>query len=553
MFVWDVLLSVWGLFQAVVPFFILLGVLVFIHEWGHFAVARFFKVRVEVFSLGFGKKLLKWKKGATTYTVSAIPLGGYVKMFGDQYGQTQIAEKDRADAFLYKKLYQRVLIVLAGPVMNFILAGVIFAGLFMVGEERAHPVISKVEKNSPAARAGFEARDTILAVDNHPIESLREWKQIILNRPSEVLSVKVRSQNSNIIKTLTVQPENNQVVGEFGFQETGGEVKGLSYSTASSVVGVSHPSSPAGQAGFQTFDRIVSLNGQPVFTWDEVKTLLASPGVRRHFFTINRQGHIKELVLDIKSPGPLKDMGFEKPDLFIADLKAGGAAFEAGLKSGDRIVKINGHSLNKWSDLVGQVQGFDPEKDQTLMLEVVRNGELKTLTVTPSEQVQLINGQEQKKYMLGIISGVKLVPAGGIFVSRQLNPFKALGQGFYRAGRWCGVTGVYIKKLIQGDISKKALGGAIHIGREAYKTYSYGIQYFFVIMAILSIQLFLVNLLPIPILDGGHLLFYAVEFVKGSPMSMEKMMVFQYMGLIVILSLLIFTTFNDVHNWIYLW
>lgn len=553
MFVLDVLLSVWGLFKAIVPFFILLGTLVFIHEWGHFVVARFFKVRVEVFSLGFGKKLLKWKKGATTYTVSAIPLGGYVKMFGDQYGQTKIAEKDRADAFLYKKLYQRVLIVLAGPVMNFLLAGLIFAGLFMVGEEKARPVISFVEKNTPAARAGFEAQDTILAVNNHPIESLREWKQTVLKNPSEVLRVKVRTQALNAIKTLTVRPENKQVTGEFGFQETGGEVEGLVYSTASSVVGVSHPSTPAGRAGFQTFDEILSLNGQPVFTWDQVESALTSPGVREHSFTIKRQGQIKNLVLDLKNPAPLKSLGFEKPDLFVADLKSGGAAFKAGLKPGDRILKINGTSLNKWSDLVERVQSFHPERDRSLKVSVIRNGELKELTMAPQEQVQLVNGQEQKKYMLGIISGVRLVPAGGIYIARQLNPFKALGQGFYRAGRWCGVTGLYIKKLIQGDISKKALGGAIHIGREAYKTYSYGVQYFFMIMAVLSIQLFLVNLLPIPILDGGHLLFYAVEFVKGSPMSLKKMMAFQYMGLIVILSLLIFTTFNDVHNWIYLW
>ena len=165
----------------------------------------------------------------------------------------------------------------------------------------------------------------------------------------------------------------------------------------------------------------------------------------------------------------------------------------------------------------------------------------------------IVNGKEETHYMLGIISGTQSVPMGGIYIARQLNPFKAILSGFGKTFQWCAITGVYINRLIQGEVSRKALGGVIQIGREAYKTYSYGLKYFFIIMAILSIQLCLINLLPIPVLDGGHLFFYVIEFFKGSPLSMEKMIIAQYIGLCLLLFLFVFTTFNDVDNWLHLW
>ncbi len=548
MVLFDILFAVWSFVKALVPFFVLLGVLVFIHEWGHFVVARFFKVRVEVFSLGFGKKILKWKKGSTLYSISAIPLGGYVKMFGDQYGQ-KVSPQDKKDSFLHKKLYQRTLVVLAGPLMNFFLAVLIFATFSMVGEQEARPLVSEVEEGSLAQKAGFKAQDLLVSVNQKPLKNLKEFDRIIFKNSQKPLSITVKRDHR--YQTLSVVPEKKPLIGEYGLQATGGVISGLSYFTAASFVGVDDPESAAGKAGFQTFDEIVSIDNKPVFTYNQLALALKTPG--GYAIQVKREGKTKPLFLDIKSPENLKNLGFHKPNLFVADLKSGGQAQKAGLKKGDRIVKINNSPVTQWPLLVERVKNFNPEKEKHLKLGIIREGEFKEFLITPHPQSQLINGKEQTRYMLGVVSGMRQVPAGGIYTHRTLNPFKALSQGFLKTLKWCQITGIYIKKLIVGEVSRKALGGAIHIGREAYKSYSYGLKYFFIIMAVLSIQLCLVNLLPVPILDGGHLVFYAVEFFKGSPMSMRKMIMFQYLGLVFILTLVIFTTFNDVHNWIHLW
>ena len=161
----EIFFSIWGGLSSLFPFIVLLGILVFIHELGHFMVARFCGVRVEVFSLGFGKKILQWKRGDTIYCVSLFPLGGYVKMFGHEYDK-KVSEKDRPFSFLHKTVGQRMAIVAAGPLMNFFLAVLIFAILNMVsGDEKVYPVVGDLDPSSPAAQAGLSYGDNILSIN----------------------------------------------------------------------------------------------------------------------------------------------------------------------------------------------------------------------------------------------------------------------------------------------------------------------------------------------------------------------------------------------------
>ena len=554
---WEIFSSVWGVISSLFPFIVLLGVLVFIHELGHFMVARLCKVRVEVFSLGFGKKLLKWKKGDTIYCLSLFPLGGYVKMFGHEYGK-EIAKKDQPVSFLHKKLWERTAIVLAGPLMNFFLAIFIFAVLSMTsGDKKTHPVIGELEPFSPIAQAGLKEGDKIIAINKQPVKSISEVRKLIFNNPNTALNIKVETLGKT--HTKTVSSTKKPTPGKWGFLEEGGVIESLKFSLPAPTIGVIYPQSPAGKAGFKTFDKVLSVNGKKINNRKELFHLLNRPSSSKLPWKIEveRKKEIKLLSLtpprNYKLDPHIEKLGLARTDLFIADLKEGGAAEKAGLKRGDFLFKLNGVRLSSWKVLVEKIRSFDETKGP-LEIEVKREGEIKIFCVAPQMKKQIVEGGIEKKYyMLGIITKPYRVPAGSTYTEKTKNPFKALKVGLHNTFHWCAVVAVYIKKIISGEVSRRTLGGAISIGRVAYDSYSYGLEYFFKIMAILSVQLFLLNILPIPVFDGGHLLFYAIEFFNGAPISMKKMVIAHQIGFLFLLFLLIFTTFNDLHNWLFVW
>ncbi|MDE0119526.1 MAG: RIP metalloprotease RseP [Bdellovibrionales bacterium] len=553
----NMVFSIGSLMSALLPFIVLLGVLVFIHELGHFMVARWCGVRVEVFSLGFGKKLLKWKKKDTLYCISLFPLGGYVKMFGHEYGK-EVAEKDRPVAFLHKKLWQRAAIVLAGPLMNFFLAILIFAGLSVfVGERKGLPVIGELAPSSVAAKAGLAYGDLILSIGDVPVKSVKEVREVIFEKPDTLLDIKVRNL-SREVQTKKVLSQTGPATGKWGFLEKGGVIDGLSFSASAAVVGVSNPNSPAGQAGLKTFDKVMSVNGKKVNTRKELFHLLSlSPSSESSWtLEVQRGEELKKIILphskNDQKGDKAQQLGFVRSDLFIANLKKNGVAEKAGLKKEDFIFKLNGEQVPSWSFLVEKIKNFK-EQDGTLEMEIKRQGQVKSFSLVPEIRKQMINGVEKKSYMLGIIAQSPLIPVGESYVEKEKNPVKALSFGTGKVLHWCAFLFVYIKKLVGGEVSTKTLGGAITIGRAAYDSYSYGLEYFFRLMAILSVQLFLFNILPIPVFDGGHLLFYVIEFFNGAPLSIKKMIIAQQMGVLAVLFLLLFTTFNDLHNWLFTW
>ena len=516
-------------------------------------MARLCGVRVEVFSLGFGKKLLKWKRGKTLYCVSLFPLGGYVKMFGHEYGK-EVKKEDRSAAFLYKKLWQRTAIVLAGPLMNFFLAILIFAGLsFMVGKAKISPVVGDPAPLSEAQLAGLSFGDLLLSLNGTPVKSVEEVKDLIFKNPNAVLNVKVKKSSGEVFRTQ-LKSVKALTRGRWGFSEQGGVVEGLLFSTPDAVVGLTDPKSPAGRAGLKTFDKILSVNGQRVQHLKQFFHLLSDFSKSHWQITVKRGEETKNIRLAPPAAykGAPSELGLAGSELFIADLKNKGSAEKAGLKKGDFIFQLKGKPVPTWAFLVKNIKNFDEAKGP-LSLKVKRDGQLKSFFLTPEKKTQIIAGKEQSSYMLGIIAHSPHVPLGFAYVEKQKNPFKALLTGVEKTFYWCAVVGVYIKKFITGDISRKTLGGAISIGRAAYDSYSYGLQYFFKIMAILSVQLFLLNILPIPIFDGGHLLFYAIELVTGRPPSIKKIMIAQQAGALFFLFLLVLTTFNDLHNWLFIW
>jgi len=516
-------------------------------------------VKVEVFSLGFGKKLLKWKKEDTIYCISLVPLGGYVKMFGFEHErEKKFSEEEKKVAFVHKKLWQRFAIVLAGPLMNFFLAIFIFSTLYLsLGEEKAHPILGELEIDSQASKAGLEYGDKILSIDGKEVKSVREVNKIIAKKPNILLTLKIKKPNGEI-NHLKVLSKKDEVPGRGSFLELRGVIEGLNFSVPAAIVGVIDPNSAAGKAGIKTFDEVLSINDKKVTSQKDLIRELKDFSKAPWTLKIKREKKNKTLTLDLPeglivssdNANDLKYLGLASADLFIAELKKGGAADKAGLKTGDFIWKLNGQLVSSWKFLTDNIKNFK-EADGALNIEIKRDGKRQMISVTPEIKTRIINAVETKHYMLGIVTRSPHVAAGGFYKEKE--PLKAVIVGLEKTFYFSGIMGVYIKKLISGEISRKTLGGAISVGRVAYDSYSSGLEDFFKIMAILSVQLFIINILPIPILDGGYLLFYAIELFSGAPLSAKKMLLAQQAGLLILLMLLIFTTFNDLHNWFFIW
>ncbi len=346
---------------SIIGLLIVLGVLIFFHELGHFIMAKAFGVGVEKFSLGFGPALVKWKKGRTEYCISAFPLGGFVKMVGEQ-PDSPLSDEDRPYAFNLKPVFQRMIIVAAGPVFNFLLAIIIFFVLFsVVGLMLLKPEIGEVRADSPAA--------------------------------------------------------------------------------------------------------------------------------------------------------------------------------EAGLQKGDRITWIEGNAIESWSEMA---EAIAASNGAPVAIRVDREGRETEMVVTPVvEPMEDIFGEIQDRYIIGVTA------AGSTDVIR-LGPLEAFGESLHRTYLIVELTILSVAKMIRGAVSVDNLGGPIMIAQMAGEQVRHGLVNLLGFIALVSINLGILNLLPIPVLDGGHLMFFGIEAAKGSPVSVRTREVAQQIGLFILLTLIIFVFYNDI-------
>ncbi|MDZ4302431.1 MAG: RIP metalloprotease RseP, partial [Pseudomonas sp.] len=407
-----------------------LGVLVTFHEFGHFWVARRCGVKVLRFSVGFGMPLLRWhdRKG-TEFVIAAIPLGGYVKMLDEREGEVPADQLDQS--FNRKTVRQRIAIVAAGPIANFLLAMVFFWVLAMLGSQQVRPVIGAVEAGSIAAKAGLSAGQEIVAIDGEPTTG---WGAV----------------NLQLVRRL----------GESG-----------------------------------TVQLVVR----------EQDSTAETP---------------RELVLDkwlkgADEPDPIKSLGIRpwRPALppVLAELDPKGPAQAAGLKTGDRLLALDGQVLGDWQQVVDLVR---VRPDTKIVLKVERDGAQIDVPVTLA-----VRGEAKAAggYLGAGVKGVEWPPSMVREVS--FGPLAAIGEGARRTWTMSVLTLDSLKKMLFGELSVKNLSGPITIAKVAGASAQSGVADFLNFLAYLSISLGVLNLLPIPVLDGGHLLFYLVEWVRGRPLS----------------------------------
>lgn len=441
---------------TIVAFVAVLGILILVHEFGHFLVARLAGVGVERFSVGFGPVVWRYRGTQTEYCLSAVPLGGYVKMMGDDENPLEggkTGQVDPARAFNNKPLPVRFLIVLAGPVMNGVLAVVIFALVFMLlGRPVAPATVGRLTDGGPAARAGLSVGDRIVAVDGRPVRYWEDILRAVQDLRGETLQFTVKSDGNE--RNVGVTPAKSKARDLFGDERE---------------------------------------------AWDIGARPFAAP--------------------------------------VIGEVLVGLPAERAGLKSGDEVVAIEGKPVRTWDDLA---ESIHERPGKPTRLDVKRGAETLTVSVIPT--VMKDRGPDGKEIEVGRIG---VGPAAATAFVRS-NPVAAVWEGAARTAEVTELTALGLYKIAVGQLDRRNIGGPIQIAVTAGEQARQGLPSLAFFTAVISVNLFLLNLLPVPMLDGGHLLFFACEAVLGRPLSVKKREVAQQVGFVLLMLLMVYAVYNDL-------
>ncbi|OTG66344.1 RIP metalloprotease RseP [Acinetobacter silvestris] len=435
----------------------LLGPLIAIHEFGHYWVARKLGVKVLVYSIGFGPILFKWtsKKSGIQYQLSALPLGGYVKMLDEREGN--VSAEDLPYAFNRQSVWKRFAIVAAGPLINLIFAVVLFWILFLPAQEQLNTRIGKVLPDTPAATVQMQAGDKIVRVDGTDTPTWEKLNYALVNRVGETGKIQIQAEHQGQLKT----------------------------------------------------------------------------------FELPIQNFLKD-----QSQSPLDILGFVpyRPQIpaLVYKMSDDGAAIRQGMKQGDVIIAINQIKMKDWFDVVDVVQK-SPEK--LLNIDVLRNGQVVHLQVMPQgkrDNMGNVTG------MLGVQAQTSKINIPAEYKQTiQYNPAEALVVAVEKTGQLSGMILNSMVKMIRGLIGLDNLSGPITIAKVAGQSAEMGWQTYISFMALMSVSLGILNLLPIPMLDGGHLVYYIIEAIRGKPVSEQIQMVGLKIGMLLLGSMMFLAIFND--------
>jgi regulator of sigma E protease len=530
---------------TLISFVILLSILIFVHEFGHFIAARMAGVGVLKFSLGFGPKIIGRKRGETEYVISWIPLGGFVKLLGEQ-GNEELSPEDEQRSFFKQPVWKRMLIVAAGPFFNFVLAIVIFFIVYMSGIPNLTTVIGRISPDSAAAKAGILSGDKILSIDNKKIIYWSEVEPII--DESKGREIRIVVQRDNQQKIITVKPNLSKVKNVFGEEASIYLVEGmLPANNMVAVVGELSPDSAAKEAGILAGDKIASLNDKKITYWEEIRPIINASKGNDVKIVIQRGNDEKAITV---KPKLSKEKNIYGEDVYLIGISAAGyvhpivgeilpdsAAKKAGILTGDKILSINDKKIDYWE----QVDPMLAESKGDLKMVVQRGDEEKTIIVQPKlSGVKSVFGKDPAN-VIGIS------PSGNEIIERK-NPLASIVMSLSKTWELSKLTVIAVEKIIEGVISPRTLGGPIFIAQAAGKQVKEGIIPFILFMAILSINLGVINLFPIPVLDGGHIFFYLIEIVTRKEINLKVKEMSQQIGFVVLLMLMLFVIFIDIER-----
>ena len=536
----------------------MLGVLVFVHEFGHFIVAKLCGVRVLRFSLGFGSPIgfgrhrMRWERGGTEYVVAWIPLGGFVRLLGESIpgegGDTVEEPLDaRPDEYLESKpVWQKIAITAAGPLMNLVLPVLIFVVMLWVGIPKTSSVIGMVERDSPALEAGLRVGDQIVAVDGTPVEWWVEVDRAIEDHEGTDIDLQV--DRAGQILDVNVPLGARSAMDEFGDAESVGWI-GLASQRLPALLGVPEADSWAARSGLSSGDRVVAVQGEPVEDWSELSEAYAqAAGNESVAFTVetSTEPDSPQRTVDVPVVGSLSELGVISATVLVGQVVEGMPAEAAGLEPGDLILEVDGRSVGSFLNFADTVR---TSGGRALNIMYARDGQVTSVDVKPVvRQVDgpfEIDGMEEDIYQVGIAHAMATLP-GTMGLDRERNPLVSFPRAVSMTAENVGLLLRGLGKLLTGEVGANQLRGPITIAQVARKSLDMGWQAYLAMMIFISINLALVNLLPIPILDGGQLMIYVIEGVKRSPLSVQtREWVYQF-GFIIIVMMMGLAFWNDL-------
>ena len=452
--------------MTLLAFIVTIGVLVTIHEYGHFQVARWCNVKVLKFSIGFGKPLWQktFGKDKTEFVLAAIPLGGFVKMLDEREQQAEEnpapqSEADLKRAFNRQSVWKRIAIVLAGPVANLLLAIILYWGLFMLGVTGMRPIVGVVDDNSLAAHASLQSGEVIQKVAGKPVSTWQEARWLLLEESFENKTVEIEGIN-----------ENNELT-----QHT---------------------------LSFEGMDADVEID------------------------------ILKKIGLGVYKPNIAAVIGEILPD---------SAAEKAGFKPNDKILQINNVEMHGWEQVVNVIKN-NPNKK--LQFKIEREQKIMDISASPDA----IKENNQTIGRMG--AGVKLEQAAldKLLITLNYSPLVSLQKAINKTWETSIFSLKMLGKMLTGQVSIKGISGPVTIATYAGESANLGLKTFLGFLALVSISIGVLNLLPIPVLDGGHLMYYMLEIIKGSPVSEQAMLAGQKIGFVLLGLLMTIALFNDFNR-----
>jgi regulator of sigma E protease len=443
---------------SILLFLVSISILVAAHEWGHFIVARCYGVKVQRFSIGFGKVI--WRKvtrSGLEIAISAIPLGGYVKFLDES--EAKLALADRPFTFNRQSIFKRMAIVIAGPFFNFLFAIAAFWLMFMIGIHQVKPIIGEVVPHSLAAKAGFLPKQRIVAINDEKVASWQDIRLALYAKLAEdkPILVSVRGPND----------------------------------------------------------------------------------VASHSIMINVSG----IRLDENNVDILEDVGvfpfaLDMPAI-VDQVEPQSPAAALGLRQGDKIVSVNGQPINHWQQLLGHITGLG---GQTISLTILRNGAKESLSVALGKR---IDHQGEERGYLGVRAKALPLPKS-LLVVKRYGPLAAIPMALHETWRMTSLTVNLIYKMITRKIGSSGIGGPIGIVEGMGIVVYSGLAAYLSFLALLSIGLGIVNILPIPVLDGGYLFYFLLEIVRGKPLSERAQFIGIKIGFFILFTLLLLASYNDI-------
>lgn len=552
-------------------FAVLLATLILVHELGHYLAAKLFRVKVLTFSIGFGPKLLGFRWGETEYQLSALPLGGYVKMAGDDPSEP-LPEADKGRGFLEQAAWKRALIAFAGPAMNLVFPVLAyFIAFSMTGSDYA-PLVATVYPDQPAYAAGLRPGDRITAVEGQPIRYFSELQEAVRPRAElETTVTYLRGGRELTAKLVPSRLERKTILGK--------EVRGLigiGLTARAPIVAVPRADSPAAKAGLQTFDRVVKVGQTPIKSYPALVEALSQvkgpveitvardvPWGREagalttwETFTATLapmdSGDLGERGASSKTADETtldRAFGLEPVDLYLFSVEEGSPAWEAGLRRGDKLVELDGQPILSFTtfEQLRQKKG-----EGTLDIAFERGGERFQVQVAQKKETrrdEFENAHELLNF------GARDDRRPESYAEIEKVPVKlSMGQAFVKAVRVLpeeiGQTLSSIWMLVTRQLSARNLGGPIAIYHVAAQSAEAGGSAFLRLMGFISINLGLLNLMPIPLLDGFHILSAGIEAVRRRPLSENTRIALTYVGLLLLLALMGLAFWNDIVNFV---